>query len=200
MGFLLLASFLCYTTGSLANSANYRPHHQLCSRSLLPFSSVISCSIPFYFFLSFSVSLSLYLRLAFRRAFPLFSPMLPSVAFIPTPSLYFFFSFLTTSALSVACPFSSSLFPCVTYSSPELGVIGRNSRTSNYRNKIFHPRAAFTHSMFYMFFRLFYTIHPLDLIFSYSIFIFIFFYQRYENKLNFISKFFWIYIYISKIK
>lgn len=137
---MLLASFLCYTTGSLANSANYRPHHQLCSRSLLPFSSVISCSIPFYFFLSFSVSLSLYLRLAFRRAFPLFSPMLPSVAFIPTPSLYFFFSFLTTSALSVACPFSSSLFPCVTYSSPELGVIGRNSRTSNYRNKIFHPR------------------------------------------------------------
>lgn len=129
--------------------------HNRLSRQLgqlsTPPPTLFSLSAPLFFrhlvlypflFLSFflRLSLSLYLRLALRRAFPLFSPMLPSVAFIPTPSLYFFFSFLTTSALSVACPFSSSLFPCVTYSSPELGVIGRNSRTSNYRNKIFHPR------------------------------------------------------------
>lgn len=103
------------------------------SRSLLPFSSVISCSIPFYFFLSLPLSLSpsIFVLLFVEHSLS----FLPLASFIPTPSLYFFLSFLTTSALSVACPFSSSLFPCVTYSSSVLGVIGRNSRTSNYRNK-----------------------------------------------------------------
>lgn len=148
----------------------------LCS-PFLPSSRALSLSISFFL----SPSLSLYLRLALRRALPLFSPMLPSVAFIPTPSLYFFFSFLTTSALSVSCPFSSSLFPCVTYSSPELGVIGRNSRTSNYRNKIFHPRRR--------------CIYALDVLYVFSIILY-----DSSSRLDIFLFDFYFYFFLSEIR
>lgn len=122
--------------------------HNRLSRQLgqlsTPPPTLFSLSAPLFFrhlalypflFLSFFTSLPLpfYLRLALLVEHSLSPPMLPLASFIPTPSLYFFLSFLTTSALSVACPFSSSLFPCV--SPTRRRVIGRNSRTSNYRNK-----------------------------------------------------------------
>lgn len=61
--FSLLSWLLCYTTGSLSNSANYRPHQELAP--LVPISSVFSPSLP---------SLSASPCFSSRRGFPPNSP------------------------------------------------------------------------------------------------------------------------------
>lgn len=61
--FSLLSWLLCYTTGSLSNSANYRPHQELAP--LVPISSVFSPSLP---------SLSVSPCFSSRRGFPSNSP------------------------------------------------------------------------------------------------------------------------------
>ena len=102
----------------------------LCS-PFLPSSSALSLSL----FLSFSFFLSVQL--------PLFSPVLPSVSFIPTPSLRSFLSFLTTSSvLSVASSLSFLSEPiplCHLLLAVRSWALLKEARdANNYRNKSFH--------------------------------------------------------------
>lgn len=166
----------------------------LCS-PFLPSSRALSLSISF--FLSPSLSLSIFVLLFAEHSLSslpcslqslLFQPHLSISSFLFWQPPLFLLPVLSLPAYSPVSPTRRQSWALLE-ETPVPAIIEIKSSIL--------VDAAFTHSMFYMFFRLFYTIHPLDLIFFYSIFIFIFFYQRYENKLNFISKFFWIYIYLK---
>lgn len=97
--------------------------------------SLCSPFLPSSSALSLFVSLSLPLSWVSTRSFLSRAPL---SLFYSNPIFLFLPSFFwqpPSSVLSVACPFSLNLFPCVTYSLSKLGVIERNWRTNNYESK-----------------------------------------------------------------
>lgn len=144
----------------------------LCS-PFLPSSRALSLSISF--FLSPSLSLSIFVLLFAEHSLSslpcslqslLFQPHLSISSFLFWQPPLFLLPVLSLPAYSPVSPTRRQSWALLE-ETPVPAIIEIKSSIL--------VDAAFTHSMFYMFFRLFYTIHPLDLIFFYSIFIFIFF-------------------------
>lgn len=132
-GFSLLVSLLCYTTGTLSNSANYRPHQELTLP--VPFSSFFSLSLAPFFFLLFTLpsplSFSLLLSLFFFFSwFPLdlfmiprlisFRYLLQSLILPLHLFLFLFFPLTPFLSLSVAIPFITFLVPIYPFPSTSI--------------------------------------------------------------------------------
>lgn len=171
-GFSLLDSLLCYTTSSLSNSANYRPHQKLAP--LVLFSSVFSPLPPFHpfpstylLFLFLILCLSLFFAISPKRfldtslsticARSFASSYLFSSFSIPRPS---FLSLLIRTPLSLPplsiTILSTSLFPptypllshLYTSLSPLLFNLSRDSPPSFTHSRviIYHSFALFSFS------------------------------------------------------
>lgn len=131
-GFSLLVSLLCYTTGTLSNSANYRPHQELTLP--VPFSSFFSLSLlssfSFSLFLPPSLSLSLAFSHFFFSWFPLDLFMIPRLVFfryllqsliLPLHLfLFLFFPLTPFLSLSVPIPFITFLVPIYPFPSTSI--------------------------------------------------------------------------------